>query len=308
MIAGVAKYLVAEVHLAADGSQVATGTMYISIWRESDLKFWDGDSWETAPGSWPEATYKKVAGWIYLLSAAASAGMNGDTIHYTFTDHMTPGSATSVCGGGEHQVRTTTELVEISSGLRQVTIHFQDGDTNDIPNVNAAIYSEDNGTYKTQGEANAGGDMSVNLDDGTYSVRSHKDLWGFTNPETIVVTQDETFTITGTAFSAPTPSDPDYCVIYGTVRDTTGQPLAGARVWAQATTPQAVSAIQKSNRPKSTKTNYEEGKPHAGKPVGYFKIELTKLTEVRFKIAGGTNLDVVRTVPNAANQDVADWE
>lgn len=104
------KDLMAAVHLASDGSQHASGTVYCVARLESDDsddgKYWDSndDTWQASPVAWPEATHTQAGQWVFALPAAASNGKAGDTIHYTFTDNLTEASATTVCGGGEHKI------------------------------------------------------------------------------------------------------------------------------------------------------------------------------------------------------------
>lgn len=355
IIVGVQKYLVAEVHLK-DGTQIDSGAMYAVIWRESDLKFWTGSAWEAAPGSWPTGTYKKVAGWIYLFPTGASAGMDGTWVHYTYTNHMTPGSATSVCTGGEHRVyaedplttsdlsnldvavstratpaqvnaecdqalvdynpptkaeldsaeaaiiaeidanETKIDLLTPPAGLYEVTIHTKDGGGAPVPFVNVAIYDQTNTTQIWSERTDSNGDWKPSLNAGTYKVRKSKNWFSFAAAETMVVTKDETFTFVGTAFTAPTPSHPNNCVIYGYAWSSGGEAATNARVNMYAVIPQAVSDVQLTDYATHTTTDDD----------GYFEIEQIKNSEVWVEIAGA-GPKVKKTVPDTDNQLFATW-
>jgi hypothetical protein len=108
IIAGAAKDLLAAVHDQSTGAMVAAGTVYCVARLESadadDGKYWDGDSWEAAPATWPEATHLQAGQWVYALPSAATAGKAGATVHYAMTDDLDEAAATTVCGGGEHHV------------------------------------------------------------------------------------------------------------------------------------------------------------------------------------------------------------
>lgn len=330
IIAGQVKDLMGAVHLAADGSQVDSGTIYCVVRLESndgdDGKFWDSndDTWQASPVAWPTGTHTQAGQWVFALPAAATSGKAGDYIHYTFTDNLTEASATTVCGGGEHVVAaedplTTSDLSTIESNIRgadsddlkdisdqidalttsgafQVTIHVQDDSAIAVPFAQISIYDEANTAFLTRGIADSNGDLVVALDAGTYKLRIFKGLYGFTVPETIIVTGTQTHTITGTAFVAPTPSASEYCVVYGTIRDVAGLPVVGAEVNAYAMTPQVVSGIQKGKPLATTVTD----------TVGYFQIELVRNTSVALEIAKA-NLSFVKTVPDVANQDITTW-
>ncbi len=112
-----------------------------------------------------------------------------------------------------------------------------------------------------------------------------------------MVTVDASVTYQGSsALNVTPPSAPNLCVIYGTVRDAAGVSIAGACVQAYAEVPQVVASTQKGERIASTHTDAN----------GYFEIELVRTAIVNFTIEG-TDLDVTRTVPDAANQDVTTW-
>lgn len=184
----------------------------------------------------------------------------------------------------------------VPTGLRQITIHVQDGVAAPIGGVHISVYDATNVTFLTRGDTDTNGNLLVALDDATYKLRMAKGLHGFTVPESMVVTADATKTFIGTAFTAPTPSAPDKCVLFGTIRDSKTAPMAGAQVDVYATTEQFVGDITLGNRLGTTMTD----------AAGYFQIELGKGTEVRFVVVDA-GIDYTKTVPATANKNIADW-
>lgn len=165
IIANTVKDFIAAVHLAADGSQVATGTIYCVVRLESDDvddgKFWDSndDTWQASPVSWPTATHTQAGQWAFALPAAATSGKTGDTISYTFTDHLTEASATTVCGGGEHHIWTEDPLM-----------------TSDLSNLDAAISTRSTPAQITTAESNIRGSDSDDLKDISDEIASLNNL------------------------------------------------------------------------------------------------------------------------------------
>ena len=184
----------------------------------------------------------------------------------------------------------------VPTGLRQITIHVQDGVAAPISGVHISVYDATNVTFLTRGDTDTNGNLLVALDDATYKLRLAKGTTGFTVPETMTITKDETFTFTGTPFVAPTAVDPGDCAVYGTIWDSENKPWAGVQIDAYATTPQFVGDITMGMRLGTVMTD----------ALGKFTIDLGKGVEVRFKVVDA-GIDWTKTVPNAANQDVKDW-
>lgn len=318
IIAGATKDLIAAVHLAADRSPVATGTIYCVVRLESDDsddgKYWDGDSWETAPSSWPTATHTQAGLWVYTLPADATAGKAGDKIHFSFTDNLTEASATTFCFGGEHGVYTgtpTTSAMILTGAAKDLiaAVHLAADWT---PVATGTMYCvvrlESDGKYWDSDDdtwqaapvawpeathTQAGGWLFA-LPLAAIAGKSGDKLhFAFTDDldeslATTVCLGGEHYIHTGSA---------NLCTIYGTVRDAEGEPLIGSEVDAYAyTTPQVVSGIQMGKRIAHTPTN----------AVGYFELDLERGASVRFSIPDAGR-DETLTVPDAASQDIATW-
>jgi hypothetical protein len=184
------------------------------------------------------------------------------------------------------------------AGARAITLHFQESDTTPIPDVMCYIRNAaDDTTLWTVGPSDVGGDITVSLDDATYNLRPVKTLVTWTTvPQPMTVTADATVNVEGTVQSPSAASGPNLCVIYGTVRDAGGNVLIGSQVEIYADTPQVVSGVQMGKRIAHTPTN----------AIGYFELEAEKLAEVRLVIPDA-EVDAAKTVPDAANQDIATW-
>lgn len=301
IVAGQAKDLLGAVHAASDGSQVYTGTIYCAVRLESsdadDGKFWDAndDTWQTSPVAWPTAAHTQGGQWSFALPAIATNGKASCYIHYTFTDDLDESVATTISGGGEHYISAGTPASE-PAGVRQVTIHVKDGVGAPVPQAGIAIFDPTNTVFLTQGTADSGGDLVVALDDGTYKLRMHKSLYSFTVPETLTVSGDGTHNYTATAFSAPAPSSPELCVVYGTILDASGVAVADETVSVSVETPTTSDSNQLSLKQVSTTTNSS----------GYFEIELVRGARVNFTCVTASLRDTY-LVPEAANQDLTTW-
>ncbi len=109
LVAGVVRDLIAVVH-AVDGSQFTAATFAVVRLEQpgdaNDGFFWNETSadWEAAATANQVATHLEAGQHLYLLPAAATVGRVGAVIHYTFTNNLTEGTATTVCSGSEHNV------------------------------------------------------------------------------------------------------------------------------------------------------------------------------------------------------------
>jgi hypothetical protein len=201
--------------------------------------------------------------------------------------HLSAGST------GEALAASASESI----GAFQIDVTVEDQDTNPLQGVQVNVYDDTNTTFITKVWTDAAGEVSVALDGGNYKVRLFKSGYSFTVPESLVVTADASVLYSGTNLVVITPpSAPDLCVVYGTVRDASGIPIPGACVEVFAIVPQVASGSQQGDRIAHTQTD----------STGYFEIELVRNSQVQLKIdiAG---LDLKKTVPDAASQDLATW-
>jgi len=290
-------------------STIGLAIRYFSNGHDDDESYWNGSGWQKA-ATVVTSTQKDFHAHEYELpDTALESGMEGGRIVVRPADSGAIGPAV------EYDVviakldeATTAIIAEIDAneakidlltppaGLYEVTIHTQDSGAAPIPFVNVAIYDQSNTTQIWAGRTDSNGDWKVYLNAGTYKVRKSKNWYSFAEAETMVVTQDETFNFVGTAFTAPSPSHPNNCVIYGYAWNSGGEAVTNARVNMYAVTPQAVSDVQLTDYATHTTTDDD----------GYFKIEQVKNSEVWVEIIGA-GPKVKKTVPNTDNQLFTTW-
>lgn len=225
-------------------------------------------------------------------SSGPVAQANADAVwDELLSGHTIPGStgeALAACVAGQ-------------VGARQIDIQVEDTSAVPIQGAQVDIYDITNTNFLARVFTNINGDVSVALDDGGYNFRVFASGFSFTVPIPITVTADvlepTPFVITGTpGFVITPPSAPDLCVIFGTLRDAAGKAIAGACIEVFATTPQVVSGVQKGDRIATTTTDVN----------GFFEIELVRNTIVNFKVEAA-DIDIERTVPDQASQDLTTW-
>jgi len=210
----------------------------------------------------------------------------------TLSDHLLPGST------GEALSLVTASFV----GARQIDMLVEDTGSIVIQGAQVDLYDQANTTYLgLRKYSDINGKLSIALDDGNFNLRVFASGYSFTTPIPLAVTADvlepNPFVIQGTpGFSITPPSAPDLCVIYGTLRNAGGVAIAGACIQVYAVTPQVVSGVQKGSKIARTTTNVN----------GYFEIELVRTAEVNIEIEDA-DIDVERTVPDAASQDFTTW-
>jgi hypothetical protein len=301
IVAGQIKDLMAAVHLASDGSQVASGTIFAVVRLESDDaddgKFWDDndDTWQASPVAWPTATHTEAGQWVFALPASATTGKANDSIHFTLTDNLTEASATTICGGGEHKVLSGQPAVE-PDGSRAITVHTQEADTTTIPQATVSLWADASHTILvTRVTTDVSGDAALALDDGTYYHTTVKSGYTFA-AGSFVVSADATHNVTGVDVAPASPSAPDLCVVFGTILDASGDPVVGETITANILTPATSDSNRLSNNQVSADTDAN----------GFVELELIRESQVTFSTE---SLDMRGryTVPDAASQDLATW-
>lgn len=205
----------------------------------------------------------------------------------TLNQHLIPGST------GE----ALSKLAGTLTGLNQVEILVKDTSAVPLQGVRIDIFDSTGTAFLGRVYTDANGRAVVALDPGVYLLRMFKSGYSFTVPETLTVSGPTTQTYIGTTvIIIVPPSDPDFCAIYGTVRNAAGKPIPNARVTAYAATPQVIQGTQQHTELACTLTDGD----------GFFRMELERLVVVNFAIED-TGLDVERTVPDAPTQDLATW-
>ena len=99
------------------------------------------------------------------------------------------------------------------AGSNSITINIKDQGANNVVGCNVEIWDSGNTTYYERQATNSSGNVSYNIDDGTYTVRIHKAGYVF-SAQTLVVDGDATENYTGTTIIIGTPADPDACRVY----------------------------------------------------------------------------------------------
>lgn len=187
----------------------------------------------------------------------------------------------------------------VQAGTRTITITVEDQFSNPVPGVVVDIYDASDVVFLRRASDNdLDGIVSVNLDDGTYSVRIANSNFQADNiPETLVVTADAAVTYSGTtAGIIPPPSAPNFCVVFGTLRDVNGVVHADSCIDFYATTPQAVPTVQLTSRIKQVITDEN----------GFFTVELERTARISMQ-APDAGIDALKDVPDAVSQDLSTW-
>lgn len=294
-----------------------SGTIYALVQLSfngdaDDGKYWDtnaGGSWQTAASvvTWPTATYSHGNWWAYEVPTGATTGKDGATIKLVhLTDNeATPASETTLAGGLETAEVSSVSRVDLSTdintllgnaGISSVTITIQDGVPVAVPGVAVAIYNAANTTFITSGTTDSNGQVAVNLNDATYSVRLAKAGYTFTVPETLVVSGTTTDTYTAAAWAPTAPSGPDLCVVFGWLTYATSTAIVGAVVEAFAVVPTTAGGYQLVENPVSDTTD----------ATGYFELELLQGASVKI-VCAEAGLDTSLTVPAASSQNITTW-
>jgi hypothetical protein len=124
------------------------------------------------------------------------------------------------------------------TGNRVVTINVKDDGANNLQDVLVRI-----------GEASRYTDVSGNavfaLNDGSYDVILRKNLVSFTVPEPLTVAGTGTYPFTGVLIVPSVPTQPNTCVVYGTVIDDGGNLVSGAAISIKETNDNTFSNNQK---------------------------------------------------------------
>jgi hypothetical protein len=205
----------------------------------------------------------------------------------TLSAHLTAGSTGAALAN----------LSALMTGAKQITIRLRDPLVVAIQGAQIDVYDALNIGFLGRVYTPVSGNVNVALDPGTYNLRIFKTGWTFTVPIVLTVTVDAVVTYTGTTVIVITPpSAPNLCVVYGTIRNAGGIPVANAQVQAYSVTPQTVSGVIEGDPIACTVTDAN----------GFFELELERNAQVNLLILRA-GLDVIRTVPNLPTQDIVTW-
>ena len=125
------------------------------------------------------------------------------------------------------------------TGNRVIPIHVQDTGGNPLQDVLIRI-GDASKTTEVDGDTSA-----FALNDGDYDVIPRKQFVIFTVPTPITVSGDGTHIIVGTVVVPSAPTQPDTCVVYGVVIDSSGAVVQGAGISIKETNDATFSNTQK---------------------------------------------------------------
>jgi len=159
-------------------------------------------------------------------------------------------------------------------GAYQTTMTINDSVTSlPIPDVQVYVKNVDQSLIINKGITGVDGKYVVGLGEGIYKIILRKSFVDFTIPETITVTSSgtNTFTLEGSGFNASSPTQPETCVVFGTVIDLSGNYVKGAKVIASepnGSRYNGTNKVVKLNKQTTTDIN------------GYFELELIKSSQL----------------------------
>lgn len=160
---------------------------------------------------------------------------------------------------------TSQEILDqvTGTGNRVITINVKDDGANNLQDVLVRI-----------GEASRTTDVSGNavfaLNDGNYDVILKKQFVTFVVPESLTVAGDGTHPYVGTIVTPSAPTQPDTCVVYGTVIDDGGNLVPDAEISIKETNDATFSNAQKIV--KSTETTSDAN--------GFWELEKIRSSEL----------------------------
>jgi len=267
-------------------------------------KFWDATgagSWQAAPALWPSATYTRGSWWAYALPAAATTGKAGSYVQLTdLSDDLTDPSLTATTCSRDCQGAAITAGGTL--GLRSVTIHAHTVALVSVSDMTVCVYDSGVTNLISRQITDAGGNVVLSLDDGTYAVRFAKAGYVAASG-TIVVAVDATFVFVVTAIAAPAAASPDLCTVYGYALDAGGVPVNGETISFYGLAPLGVLLDVVVTTPASVMTG-----PSALHPAwtpGYFEIDLLRLSQIKTSSRLAKLDGLVIDIPNAASAALA---
>jgi hypothetical protein len=195
-----------------DGTQVwpASGTIDLVVEAGTDNKIWRHLSTVV-----PVAA---VAG-KYIIVFSAVIGSSTEFTADTYQVNL----------ASLDDIKSVVDAIGIGTGTRDIFVRIQNGSAENQVGAKVSIFDSGNTALQLVGPTGADGRARFNLDDGTYYVRVGHSGFAFT-PQTITVTQDETFTLFGTSMAYSSPSDPALCRVFVTPIDLSGNELGQTEV------------------------------------------------------------------------------
>lgn len=207
------------------------------VWTAGTRTLTDPNSYKadvSALATSVEVTAVDAAVWSYGTRTLTSAGAGGATAQevweYT-TRELTAGTKDTEIDAIKTKTDglpadTAQELTDIDnaiaaigpgSGANEVTLQvYKTATTEALSSVSISIYS--GADLYASGVSDVAGQFTVNLDDGTYSVRMTRVNTSFATTESLVVSGATSQTYYGSLLSIPSPAEPSNCVLYDDMR------------------------------------------------------------------------------------------
>lgn len=245
----------------------------------------------TALGGYSEAAFSEPgADGVYVVIFSKAAA----NLAFTLVDQ--PNSYTVILDSSTADVEPTPRDVWIVSqltweaaakttGNRVITLHVEDDVGDPIPDVSMRITNGDGSITLGTGISDTLGDVTLALDDADYQVILRKALVDFTVPELFTVTGNETFDFVGDVISPSPPTQPDTCVVYGTVIDVNGLPVENAEIFINETDRTTFADTQK----------IVQNKRVVSDATGFWEAEIIRSSELD---PADTPYDVIISAPS----------
>ena len=174
-----------------------------------------------------------------------------------------------------------------------LTLEDSNNDDTVIPTVAVNIFNEEKTAFITYGYTNVDGQITFYLDEGTYTVVSHKP--GYSIDETTIVVTDEggivdqSFTIEGASVNVIAPTKPGVCRLFADFTDQSGSPLSGFKV----------SVVTLYNSSSSLSISVAEGrKVYTANSSGHIQFDIIQGIAIEVSLVS-TEVTAVLTVPSS---------
>jgi hypothetical protein len=241
------------------------GGMGIKNMKTGDNLSFDGDGQIIIDASCTGGTIR-IAGHQKITGAAAfiaAGGVIEDSARFA-TDQLAGIAQAGADGDTLKDISDQLDAISGGVGAFNIIVQFYEtGGTTPMIGVDVSIFNEAMDAFIERKTTDVNGQLLLSMDASTYKLMPKKAACTFDLPQTIVVTQDETFIRYGDVFTIPLPSDPDQCNVYCNLKDiglnpeegvlftaviqdgpvATGNIILDAREYSQATDVQGVAIL-----------------------------------------------------------------
>lgn len=194
-------------NLSGGAVALASTALSNAVWTAAKAAFIDAAISSVSAGDATSANQTTIINHLTSIKDN-NAGADFDSSTDSLEAIRNRGDAAWVTGGG-------------LSGSNAIIFTIQDGSGNNITEAAVEIWDSANTTFYEKQFTNSSGQVSSNIDDGTYTVRIHKGGYTFSN-QTLVVSGAASETYTGTALIPTEPSSADSCRVYEYLKEGDG--------------------------------------------------------------------------------------